>query len=197
MWFINISSLVVSLMAIAISIIAMANQISYADKEYRYKLEPEIQPQASMKLQIQAKTNDYTTTADFDSFAIEVLQKNNLQAAYLIYSDNEVEKLELDDLEKTLEAEIEKSAKLDKPDIVEGGISYNYRFLYLKDMDGGYRLSLFYIKAQKDKIIFNNVSEIEIWELEQGHPDDREYLGEKQMAAKYVEVLKGCEKYMS
>lgn len=194
---INIASLSISLIAAVISIVAVIYQISYADKEYRYKLEPEIEPQGSMRLQVKENENGHVLTSDFSSFTIEVMEKNNLQAAYLIYSDDEVEKLELNNMEQTLEAEIKKSSKLDNPDIVVGDISYNYRFLFLKDMDGGYRLSLFYIKSQSDQASFHDVSEIEIWELEKGHPNDNKYVGEKQMAAKYVEVLKGCEKYIS
>ena len=192
----SIVSLIVSIAAIITSIVSATMQSYYADKEYRYKLPPEVQNIGSMNLYVQERENTHIITSDFMNYRLGVVQRNNLQEAYLINSDNEVEKLEIDDTDNTLDISKTNEEKLSKPDIVVDEISYKYMFILLRALDGSYSLSLLYIKSNNEGAAFHQATGIEILELEKSHHNDKEYIGEKQMAAKYIEVLSSCEKYM-
>lgn len=187
---------VIALLALVISIIAIWKQVQYADMEYKFKFAPEIEPKGNMDFQIQKNDNGkgYRVTSGFKDLEFQILQKNNLRAAYLIHADNKVEKLESSDIEDKLNTEIGYGNNSGEPDIINGEISYYYKFL-LKELDGGYELHLLYIKAKNDIVTFKQVSGIEVWELEKAHLDDKGYDGEKQMAKQYKEILEGCEKY--
>lgn len=131
-----------------------------------------------------------------DGIRIEIQEKNNLERAYLIYPDNEVEKLNINEVDAVLEEELNENIKLKKYDFQYGEQRYQYRFLYLIGLDGNTELSLIYIKSGKDEMVFNGVSGIEIWGLANSHPDDPDFEGEKMMAAQYEQIIKDSEKYI-
>lgn len=192
----DIISITVALVALVVSILSMWSQYYYSDKEYHYKLDPELETQGNMKFGIQRGQDGHRILLDFADLSFQIRQENNLQAAYLIHANNEVQKLELDDIENTMETELDMKGKAKSPDIVEGDVSYNYKFLFLKELDGDYELFLLYLKADNDLAGYHEASGIEIWELERAHSNDEKYAGERKMAKQYVEILEGCEKYM-
>lgn len=192
---------ILSLIAVIMSAIALY----YSDREYRYKLDPEIEVQGSMRMNLQ-RNEDGTEMIDMEVLGTEIniLQKNNLQSAYLIHADNRVEKLKINGIENTIESELDKQIELGEPDFVVNNVAYSYKFLFVSGLDDSYQLFLLYIRdgefdIQSDEeayVGFRKVDSIEMWELEKAHVNDKNYEGERELAKRYMEVMEGCEKYL-
>lgn len=192
-----ILSVIVSVFALVIAIISIVVQENYADKEYRYKLPPELDLRGRLGVQSEQEGGVKKHTANITDITIHILQKNNLEAAYVITADDEVKKLEIDEIENTLNEDMNTEIKMGNPNIVTGEITYHYMFLLLKGLDDSYELSLIYSKSEGENVEFNGISGIEIYGLKNSHPEDIRYTGEKEMAEKYLEVLSGYKKYSS
>ena len=187
---------IVALIVSALAVVLAGFSLLYAKKEYDYKIDPEVTASMGVKAeayQVNGK-NEYQIYSD--GIRIEIQEKNNLERAYLIYPDNEVEKLNINEVDAVLEEELNENIKLKKYDFQYGEQRYQYRFLYLIGLDGNTELSLIYIKSGKDEMVFNGVSGIEIWGLANSHPDDPDFEGEKMMAAQYEQIIKDSEKYI-
>lgn len=192
----DILSILVSGIALIISAFSFLNQYHYSELEYEYKIDPEIEVQGDMGMSIQLdEVGKYITLSDLEN-KIQIPQKNNLHSAYIIHSDYEIEKLEFNEEENTLETTEE--INFSEPNMIVNGVSYHYEFLFLEGLDDGYKLYLLYMRSGRveNEFGFYKLSGVEILELEKAHINEEDYAGEKELAKKYLEVLEGCQKYM-
>lgn len=195
---VNIVTILIASGALIVSILSYYNQSRYAQMEYEYKLDPEINVDGSMGFAIQALGNhEYDIALKHTPPVIQVLQKNNLQSAYLIHDNYEVEKLQLDELDDTLNTGWQKQIDLNTPNLIVNGVNYHYEFILLEGLDGSFELYLLYSRdGRTDRFGTYVVSGVEILELEKGHTDEADHEGEKELAKLYQEVLENCQKYI-
>lgn len=127
---------------------------------------------------------------------IQIFNKDNIEKAYLIYPNNVVKNVDIDEAEEIIEESLNKDIELEIYDLIEGDRFYQYRFLFLIDSDDSYSLYLIYVKKDGDKIMVNSVSGIEVWGLANNNEDNPKYEGERIMAEQYKKILKGSSDYI-
>ncbi len=127
---------------------------------------------------------------------IQIFNKDNIEKAYLIYPNNVVKNVDIDEAEEIIEESLNKDIELEIYDLIEGDRCYQYRFLFLIDSDDSYSLYLIYVKKDGDKIMVNSVSGIEVWGLANNNEDNPKYEGERIMAEQYKKILKGSSDYI-
>lgn len=194
---IEILPIIISCFALAVSGIALYVNYYFNHKEYEYKIDPEVEVIGRIGLQVSQNGTGYSEESFLEDMQIHILQKHNLQDAYLISPDNTVEKLEIDDMEERLLSQFSQELKINKADLVFGDLTYQYVFLLLKGLDDTSELYLVYAKSNGEVFEFQAASGIEIWGLANSHPDNPEFAGEKAMAVQYENLLKASEKYRS
>lgn len=170
--------------------------LNYLDKEYKYKLSPEVTAMARFAVEASQLVDNVDCQFYAKELEIKILNKNNLDKAYLIYPDNLVKKLNINEIEDTLEEDLNKNIELKDYDFEAGGKYYQYRFLFLMGMDGSYELYLIYTKGEGKELLFNGVSGIEVWGLENSNKDNPEFEGERIMAEQYRKILKESSNYI-
>ena len=192
----ELATSVISVAALVVSILAFWNQSQYTELEYRYKLEPEIEVQGNMEMSMQLDEAGKNINLSDRGNKIQISQKNNLHSAYIIHSDYEMEKLEFNKEENTLETT--EGVDFNEPNMIVNGVSYHYEFLFLEGLDGSYKLYLLYMRSGRvmNEFGFYKLSGVEILELEKAHIEQEDYAGEKELAKKYLEVLEECQKYI-
>lgn len=191
----DILSVVISGLALLVSFIALHYSTQYAKLEYDYKVDPQIEITGSPEIMRNPSGGSYPLAA-MSEFYVSILEKNNLDRAYVIYAGNQVEALDLDDMEGTLAGKI-KSGLDTEPDIVAGEWEYRYFFLYLESLDGGSNLHLIYTKSSPGNLVFNGISGIEVFGLaNEKHERAEDFEGERMMAREYVRILKELPEYM-
>lgn len=189
-------SIILSCVALIVSIFAYHNQSQYAEMEYEYKLEPEIDVTGAMSFEMQKQDDGVDITLNNDNFEIQVLQKNNLRRAYLIHANYKVEKLEMDEIEQTLNNDWENTFQFKEPDLEKNGVKYNYEFLYLEGLDQSSSLYLIYARYGKtENFCVQALSGVEIIELEKLNEDDDKYEGEREFAKLYLDIWDMCQNY--
>ena len=194
---IEILPIIISCFALAVSGIALYVNYYFNHKEYEYKIDPEVEVIGRIGLQVSQNGTGYSEESFLEDMQIHILQKHNLQEAYLISPDNTVEKLEIDDMEERLLSKFSQELKMNKADLVFGDLTYQYVFLLLKGLDDTSELYLVYAKSNGEVFEFQAASGIEIWGLANSHPDNPDFAGEKAMAVQYENLLKASEKYRS
>lgn len=127
---------------------------------------------------------------------IQIFNKDNIEKAYLIYPNNVVKNVDIDEAEEIIEESLNKDIELEIYDLIEGDRFYQYRFLFLIDSDDSYSLYLIYVKKDGDKIMVNSVSGIEVWGLANNNEGNPKYEGERIMAEQYKKILKGSSDYI-
>ena len=192
---IEILPIIISCFALAVSGIALYVNYYFNHKEYEYKIDPEVGVIGRIGLQVSQNGTGYSEESFLEDMQIHILQKHNLQEAYLISPDNTVEKLEIDDMEEHLLSKFSQELKMNKADLVFGDLTYQYVFLLLKGLDDTSELYLVYAKSNGEVFEFQAASGIEIWGLANSHPDNPDFAGEKAMAVQYENLLKASEKY--
>lgn len=192
---IEVLPIIISCFALAVSGIALYVNYYFNPKEYEYKIDPEVEVIGRIGLQVLQNGTGYSEESFLEDMQIHILQKHNLQEAYLISPDNTVEKLEIDDMEERLLSKFSQELKMNKADLVFGDLTYQYVFLLLKGLDDTSELYLVYAKSNGEGFEFQAASGIEIWGFANSHPDNPEFAGEKAMAAQYENLLKASEKY--
>lgn len=189
-------SIILSCVALIVSIFAYHNQSQYAEMEYEYKLEPEIDVTGAMSFEMQKQDDGVDITLNNDNFEIQLLQKNNLRRAYLIHANYKVEKLEMDEIEQTLNNDWENTFQFKEPDLEKNGVKYNYEFLYLEGLDQSSSLYLIYARYGKtENFCVQALSGVEIIELEKLNEDDDKYEGERELAKLYLDTWDMCQTY--
>ncbi len=194
---IEVLPIIISCFALVVSVIALYVNYYFNHKEYEYKIDPEVEVIGRIGLQVSQNGTGYSEESFLEDMQIHILQKHNLQEAYLISPDNTVEKLEIDDMEERLLSQFSQELKINKADLVFGDLTYQYVFLLLKGLDDTSELYLVYAKSNGEVFEFQAASGIEIWGLANSHPDNPEFAGEKAMAVQYENLLKASEKYRS
>ena len=192
---IEVLPIIISCFALAVSGIALYVNYYFNHKEYEYKIDPEVEVIGRIGLQVSQNGTGYSEESFLEDMQIHILQKHNLQDAYLISPDNTVEKLEIDDMEERLLSKFSQELKMNKADLVFGDLTYQYVFLLLKSLDDTSELYLVYAKSNGEVFEFQAASGIEIWGLANSHPDNPDFAGEKAMAVQYENLLKASEKY--
>ena len=192
---IEVLPIIISCFALAVSGIALYVNYYFNPKEYEYKIDPEVEVIGRIGLQVLQNGTGYSEESFLEDMQIHILQKHNLQEAYLISPDNTVEKLEIDDMEERLLSKFSQELKMNKADLVFGDLTYQYVFLLLRGLDDTSELYLVYAKSNGEGFEFQAASGIEIWGFANSHPDNPEFAGEKAMAAQYENLLKASEKY--
>lgn len=188
---------VISILISVISLIIAIVALRYNGKEYEYKLDPEVTALTKFKIKAYQVDDTIEKQLSSDEIKIEILNKNNLEKAYLIYPNNVVEKLNINDIENTIEKNLNKDIKFDSYDLDLGNRFYQYRFLFLTGIDDSYELYLIYTKTDGEKnISFNCVSGIEIWGFANSNNGNPEYEGERIMAKQYQKILKESSNYI-
>lgn len=187
-------SILVSVFALVVSIGAANDSKHFSEMEYFYKIDPQIVLSGTMEIQ-KGSVDEKLPNVGISEIILSVTEKNNLDQAHIIYADERVEKLELENLENILEDKIQPGLEA-KPDMTIGIYKYKYFFVYLQSLDGGGNLHLLYVKtfpASSDVmgIDFRCVSGIEVYGLGKGtHENPEEYEGELRMAQEYARIIK-------
>lgn len=192
----SIVVLVISGISLGVSIFVACFTVYYANKEYEYKLSPEITAKTEVRVKAYKVGDDTEHKVYSDKIEIKILNKNNMDKAYLIYPNNVVKKLTINEMENTLEEDLNEDAKMEKYDLEVGNKFYQYRFLFLTGKDGSNELYLIYMKTDGKEIVLDGVSGIEIWGLANANKDNPEYEGERIMAEQYEEILKESYDYI-
>lgn len=187
-------SSIVSIIAIIISLVSLFSQANYADLEYKYKLSPQIDVDGRMDMKLAV---DKGVILDIEEPTFEIIQKNNLQKAYLIHLNYEVIELGIDEMENTLKTDWRSQVDMNTANFETNGVQYHYEFILLEGLDESIELYLLYSRSgETNEVGIRLVSGVEMVELEKAHSDDKKYAGERILADKYFELLQNCEKYM-
>lgn len=196
----EILSALASWIALSVSIFSIVLSTYYSNKEYTYKIiDPQIE--GATRIAVQKTSAEYSDFEDGTEFELSITAKDNLDRAYIVYANNHVEELELDDMENILKEKAE-SGLTTTPDIEVGKYEYRYYFVYLESLDDDGELYLIYTKNHsgsqgEQQVMFNAISGIEVYGLENEiHENTEEYAGEKIMAEKYVQLLSELPKYL-
>ncbi|MGU8576441.1 hypothetical protein ACV3RL_06960 [Clostridium perfringens] len=187
---------IISVLSLIVTSFLTCFTINYLDKEYKYKLSPEVTVMARLAVEPSRSGDNVDYQLYAKELEIKILNKNNLEKAYLIYPNNIVKKLNINEIENILEEDLNKSIELKDYDFEAGGKCYQYRFLFLMGMDGSYELYLIYTKGEGKELLFNGVSEIEVWGFENSNKDNPEFEGERIMAEQYRKILKESSNYI-
>ncbi|MDY6226548.1 MAG: hypothetical protein SPH93_02535 [Clostridium sp.] len=141
---------------------------------------------------------DNSTTDEIysEKVEIQIFNKDNIEKAYLIYPNNVVKNIDIDEAEEIIEETLNKDIELEIYDFVEEYRFYQYRFLFLIDSEDSYSLYLIYVKKDGEKMIVNAVSGIEVWGLANSNKDNPKYEGERIMAQQYKQILEGSSDYI-
>lgn len=191
----EIVSTTIAAFALFVSIIALRYSTHYAQLEYEYKVDPQMEIHGNMEVMVNPSIGEDPLAA-MSEIQVSILEKNNLDRAYVVYTDNRVEALDLGTMEGTLAGKI-KSGLDSAPDIVSEEWEYRYFFLYMESLDGDNNLHLIYTKSSPGILEFNVVSGIEVYGLAKAeYKNEEDYAGEKLMAQKYVQLLKELPEYM-
>lgn len=192
----GIISMYVSVLGAVVSIVSVIFTIYFANKEYKYKLDPEVTAATEIGAEAYEIGGQYVSHVYSDGIKIQILNKNNLEKAYLIYSDNRVERLNINEVEDALETKLNEYIKMNKYDLQIGEMSYQYCFLYLEGLDGGNELTLIYAKSGDGEFKFDEAAGIKVWGLANSNKDDPKYEGERIMAEKYLKIMEESSAYI-
>lgn len=189
---ISVVALAVSICSVYYSILYSKKSNNYSQKEYEYKVTPEIKVSYVPEEYLSEDGRKFTVK----EVLVDISQRNNLKRMYAIYADGEVEKIDLDNAENLVSVNIHHGINEEKSEIVIDPYSYWYSFLCMEGLDGEYILYLLYAKSCDDFVQLNAVSGVEVYGLQYAHMNEKMYEGEKIMAKKYIEVLEGLSLYV-
>ena len=186
----------VSILGAVVSVVSTIFTIYFSNKEYKYKLDPEVTAATEIGAEAYEIGGKYVSHVYSDGIKIQILNKNNLEKAYLVYSDNRVERLNINEVEDVLETKLNEYIKMNKYDLQIGEISYQYCFLYLEGLDGGNELTLIYAKSGDGEFKFDEATGIKVWGLANSNKDDPKYEGERIMAEQYLKIMEESAAYI-
>ena len=173
-----------------ISLVLSLVVIKYDVMEYRYKLDPEVD--AIITNDTLQLPNGEKNTQGLSKITLNIEERNNLKAAYIV--DPEYNVCKLIDKDGSLEEIASKETDFTTPDITietsEGEqYVYVYRFVVFVGLNGSHDISLIYTKSHKNTTDIRKSEGIELLELAAGHQNDEKFAGEREMAAKYRELV--------
>lgn len=192
--YIPIVSMVISVFAVIISACGLLASWYFSEKEYSYKIEPELEFSYATEIQVQA--GEQLPDVRLSDIYVELLEKNNLDEVYVINANNEVERLELEDVENYFEVEIQKKFGKESADLVTDMFEYHYQYIFLKNLNGECNLYIIYLKRKNEMFTLNAISGMEVYALEHSHKEEAEYEGERVMAEQYHEILQYVKEWI-
>lgn len=186
----------VSILGAVVSVVSTIFTIYFANKEYEYKLKPEVTATTSVGAEAYMEKGQYVSHVYSDGIKIHLLDKNNLAKAYLIYADNQVEKLDVNEEQKILEEKLNEYIETDKYNLKIGDVTYQYWFLFLVNLDRSSDMTLIYTKSDGNEFTFDGVSGVEVWGMANSNLDDPQYEGERIMAEQYLKIIEESAAYI-
>lgn len=186
-----------------LTLITAFGALHYSKQDYEYKRDPifdikgegigyktEILPNGEKFLR-------YTKA----NFSVKIERFNSLENLYLISPDKIVERINLEsNIEEQIKNHFEEAYEDEQPDVVtESGIATFYRFMVYTCHDGDIEINVLYVRGENDdeenndpdvlgEITVDRLTKVDMLEFEQGHKDDSEYVGEKEIAQQYREI---------
>lgn len=192
----------ISLGALALSLLSFIVSGYFSYKEYQYKRDPvfDIRGQG-IEMQREALPNgEHITKYTKANFKVEVDARNNLENLYFISPDKTVTRIDTQKkgmIEQNIKEYFEETYANNQPDaLTESGIATFYRFMVYTCHDGDIEINVLYCRGEnlnaennyKGEIIVDRLTKVDMLEFEQGHKDDSEYVGEKEIAQQYREI---------
>ena len=110
----NMLETIIAIITIGISVISLVISIiavNYSDKEYEYKLSPEIELESRVLIKAEEVKDEINPINYSRKTKIKIINKNNLDKAYLIHPDNSVEKLNINEFNNTIEENFNENIK--------------------------------------------------------------------------------------
>lgn len=185
-------SILVSIVALIISIYMAHLQYVYSDAEYMYKRDPKIgTPKGTLYLQESVDGDRFFMMKDIN---IEITEENNLEKVYLISPDYGVTILPGENYTEEMKMYFNETFRYEAPDLKLNGYMYFYRFVLFEGLDDDLELNLFYLKTETlsgegpVEFVFNKVDRINLLHMQKGNRGDSTYEGERKMAKQYEEL---------
>lgn len=192
----NVIALIISGLALLVSSLSLAATIYFSNKEYEYKVKPVVTTTTRITIEAYEKEGKRSSDIYSSGINIELLDKNNLAKAYLIYADNRIEKLNVNEERGTLEEKLNECIKTDKYNLKIDNRTYQYWFLFLVGLDGSSDMTLIYTKSDGNEFTFDGVSGVEVWGMANSNLDNLQYEGERIMAEQYLKILEESADYI-
>lgn len=203
----TILPIIISLLALGISIYMALLQYHYSQAEYEYKRNPTFNISVDgFGLKRETIDGEVITLPFMQGFAVDIDSMNNFDRLYIIAPDFSVTEIsgrnimETDAKETLVEAGVaayfERVYADGKPDMEFGDNWYFYRFFVFKNLDNKYDVQGFFFKAQPLRgsetaaMTFRPFTDVDLLEFEKAHWDDENYEGERRIAAQYREIQK-------
>ena len=182
---ISVAAVCIALFGAIIAVLAFLNDKT----EYNYKIMPEVETIVTSNTIKIPTGND---VLGLSSITLNIEERNNLKAAYIV--DPKYDVCKLMDKDGSLEEIASKDTDFATPDItIETSKGeqyvYVYRFIVFVGLDGSHDISLIYTKSHEKTTDIHKSEGIELLELAAGHKNDEKYAGEREMAAKYKELV--------
>lgn len=201
--------ILISAIALIVSIVSAYLQNIYSEAEYEYKRDPKFYISSALGIQLVPLENgDYETQINADEINVEIEEKNNLERLYFMSPQYEMVEILLDDNESP-EDQIKKYmakeyAKGDDFTSKDGNYSYFYRFIVYSSLDDKIEINILYNKRENVTEENNRngmfslmpVDKIKLFEFEHAHKDDPNYEGERIIAKKYRELEEYFKDYL-
>lgn len=201
----TILPIIISLLALGISIYMALLQYHYSQAEYEYKRNPTFNISLhGFGLKREIVDGEVITFPFMQGFAVDIDSMNNFGHLYIIAPDYSTEEIWSRESFKTEAKEelVEKGvfdyfnqAYADgSPDMKIGDNWYFYRFFVFKNQDNEYDIQGAYFKAQPMRgselsgMTFLPFTDVDQLEFEKAHLDDENYEGERRIAAQYREI---------
>ena len=196
----NMLETIIAIITIGISVISLVISIiavNYSDKEYEYKLSPEIELESRVLIKAEEVRDEINPINYSRKTKIKIINKNNLDKAYLIHPDNSVEKLNINEFNNTIEENFNENIR-GEYDLEIGEMFYQYRYILLIGLDGSFDLYLVYLKTDGDAdgFVLSEASGVEIWGLINSNKNNPEFDGERIMAEQYKKILAEISYYI-
>lgn len=202
--------ILISAIALIVSIVSAYLQNIYSEAEYEYKRDPKLSIYADeLELQIVPLENgEYETQISTSGFNVEIEEKNNLEKLCFVSPKKEVFQVELAS-EKSAEEHIREymyreCAKGEDYITENGDIGYFYRFIVYSSLDDKIEISVLYHKRENvtkendrnGMLKLLQADKIKLYEFENAHKDDPNYEGERIIAKKYRELEEYFKDYL-
>lgn len=190
----SIVSIVLSILALVVSLHSYMTETHYSEADYEYKRPPAMQILEDLTGKMVEENGEMEFVPYVSNFTIEIESVNNLDRVYIIDPAFQVEELPTKDVENQLRDCLSASLSDGTPDIKIKNNWYFYRFVALKALDGEITVQVIFVKTtpisgdEVGAVPFEVLNEVSMLEFEKAHLDDEEYAGERQIAAQYREI---------
>lgn len=203
----NNSNTIISVVAIIISMIALVVSIleySVHETEYISTIKPKISVGSVIFKMVHLSDNTEKAVPLLRAMDVNVIAKNNMDRLYIIDPDFQVSEIDTQDVSGGIKKYFneendgwEPAHYLD----TNNGIYYFYCFLVFKGLDGSFEVHVMFFKSDpSDEMIagvpiqIDILPDVKMIEFEKGHLNDSKYTMEREIAAKYKEIVDYLDK---